>query len=194
SPVRTRAALSNAGTGRIDAGLVVDPTDPALMTPVTIEFLTPTTYSINGSGSFAYSADAAIAMNGWEIRINGAPQAGDQFTVAPNSGGVGDNRNALALAGLQSQSLLDGGSATYGERYERVVGEVANRSRQAALGRDTQRLLVDQARAARDAVSGVNLDEEAAQMLRFQQAYQAAAQVIATADGLFQTLLDALRR
>jgi flagellar hook-associated protein 1 FlgK len=75
-----------------------------------------------------------------------------------------------------------------------VVGEVANRSRQAALGRDTQRLLVDQARAARDAVSGVNLDEEAAQMLRFQQAYQAAAQVIATADGLFQTLLDALRR
>ncbi|MDY6956452.1 MAG: flagellar basal body rod C-terminal domain-containing protein, partial [Pseudomonadota bacterium] len=59
---------------------------------------------------------------------------------------------------------------------------------------DTQRLLVDQARAARDAVSGVNLDEEAAQMLRFQQADQAAAQVIATADGLFQTLLDALRR
>jgi flagellar hook-associated protein 1 FlgK len=194
SPLRTSAALTNTGTGRIDPGVVLDATDPALTTPVTIEFLTPTTYAINGSGSHAYSAGAAITLNGWQLRIDGAPQAGDQFTIAPNTDGVGDNRNALALAGLSSQSLLEGGSVTYGESYERLVGEVANRSRQASLGRDTQRLLAEQARAARDSVAGVNLDEEAAQLLRFQQAYQAAAQVIAASDTLFQTLLDALRR
>ena len=194
SPIRTSAALGNTGTGRIDPGIVVDPSDPALLVTTTFEFLTPTTYTINGVGSYTYTAGAPITVNGWQIRLEGAPQAGDQFTVAANSGGVGNNRNALALAGLQSQRLLDGGSATYGERYESLVGEVANRSRQASLGRDTQRLLADQARAARESVSGVNLDEEAAQMLRFQQAYQASAQVIAIANNLFQTLLDAVRR
>lgn len=194
SPIRTGAALGNTGTGQIDAGTVVDPTDPALLDTVNLEFLTPTTYAINGAGTYAYTAGAPIALNGWQVRLEGAPQAGDQFTVSANSGGVGNNRNALALAALQSQGLLEGGSATYGERYDSLVGEVANRSRQASLGRDTQRLLADQAVAAREAVAGVNLDEEAAQMLRFQQAYQAAAQVIATADNLFQTLLDAVRR
>lgn len=194
SPIRTGAALGNTGTGQIDSGTVVDPTDPALLDTVNLEFLTPTTYAINGAGTYAYTAGAPIALNGWQVRLEGAPQAGDQFTVSANSGGVGNNRNALALAALQSQGLLEGGSATYGERYDSLVGEVANRSRQASLGRDTQRLLADQAVAAREAVAGVNLDEEAAQMLRFQQAYQAAAQVIATADNLFQTLLDAVRR
>lgn len=194
SPIRTGAALGNTGTGQIDSGTVLDPTDPALLDTVNLEFLTPTTYAINGAGTYAYTAGAPIALNGWQVRLEGAPQAGDQFTVSANSGGVGNNRNALALAALQSQGLLEGGSATYGERYDSLVGEVANRSRQASLGRDTQRLLADQAVAAREAVAGVNLDEEAAQMLRFQQAYQAAAQVIATADNLFQTLLDAVRR
>ncbi|HXF08704.1 MAG TPA: flagellar hook-associated protein FlgK [Candidatus Acidoferrales bacterium] len=194
SPIRTSAALGNTGTGRIDPGIVVDPSDPALLMTTTFEFLTPTTYTINGVGSYTYTAGAPITINGWQIRLEGAPQAGDQFTVEANSGGVGNNHNALALAGLQSQGLLDSGSATYGQHYDSLVVEVANRSRQANLGRDTQRLLADQARAARESVSGVNLDEEAAQMLRFQQAYQAAAQVIATADNLFQTLLEAVRR
>lgn len=194
SPIRTGATLANTGSGRINSGMVIDSTDPALNTPVTLEFLTPTTFSVNGSGSYPYAAGADIAFNGWQIQIEGSPQIGDQFIVTPNSGGVGDNRNALSLAGLQSKSLLEGGTATYGESYERLIGEVANRSRQATLGRDTQNLLNQQARAARDSVSGVNLDEEAAQMLRFQQAYQAAAQVIATSDTLFQTLLDAIRR
>jgi flagellar hook-associated protein 1 FlgK len=115
TPIRTSAALSNTGTGRIDPGVVLDATHPALATPVTLEFLTPTTYTINGNGSHAYSAGAAISLNGWQIRLDGAPRTGDRFTIAPNTGGVGDNRNALALATLSSQSLLEGGSATYGE-------------------------------------------------------------------------------
>ncbi len=194
SPIRTSAALANTGSGRINPGAAIDPTDPALGTSVTLEFLTPSTFSVNGNGSYPYTAGADIAFNGWQTQIEGSPQIGDQFTISPNTGGVGDNRNVLALADLQSKSLLEGGTATYGESYERLVGEVANRSRQATLGRDTQNLLNQQAQAARDSVSGVNLDEEAAQMLRFQQAYQAAAQVIATSDTLFQTLLDAIRR
>ena len=193
SPIRTSAALSNTGSGQMDPGSVIDPTNPALLTPVTIQFLTPSTYSINGSGSFAYSAGADITNNGWRVRIDGAPQTGDQFTVAPNSGGIGDNRNALALANLPAQQMLDNGSTTYGDSYGRLVGEVANRSQQVNFGRDTQRLLAQQATAARDSVAGVNLDEEAAQMMRFQQAYQAAAKVITTSNTLFQTLLDALR-
>ncbi|HAN27593.1 MAG TPA: flagellar hook-associated protein FlgK, partial [Haliea salexigens] len=67
-------------------------------------------------------------------------------------------------------------------------------SRQASAAADAESTLLQQAISARDSVQGVNLDEEAADLLRFQQAYQAAAQVISVADTVFQTLLDATRR
>ena len=70
---------------------------------------------------------------------------------------------------------------------------IGSAARQADYAADAQQVLYDQAQAARDSISGVNLDEEAANMLRFQQAYQAAAQVISTADTMFQSLLSAVR-
>jgi flagellar hook-associated protein 1 len=107
---------------------------------------------------------------------------------------VGDNRNALKLAGLQDARFLAGGTATIEGTYNTMIGEVGTRTRQAEIAAQSQQRLLDEARNMRDSISGVNLDEEAANLLRYQQAYQAAAQVIAVSSTLFDTLLMAVRR
>jgi flagellar hook-associated protein 1 FlgK len=113
---------------------------------------------------------------------------------AAGPGAVGDNGNALALASLQRSLTLANGTASFEQAYSALVGEVGTRTRQAEINANAQGKLLEQAQAERESVSGVNLDEEAANLLKFQQAYQAAAQVIATADLMFNTLLDAVRR
>jgi flagellar hook-associated protein 1 FlgK len=135
-----------------------------------------------------------IAFNGLVATFTGTPMAGDSFSITGNQGGVGDNRNMLALAGLQTKGTLDRGNASYLDVYGRMVANVGAKSQQASITRDAQATLLQQSVSARESVSGVNLDEEAAALIRFQQAYQAAAQVISVANELFQTLLGAVRR
>ncbi|MFO8151723.1 flagellar hook-associated protein FlgK [Thioalkalivibrio sp.] len=119
-----------------------------------------------------------------------AADAGDDDTAIP----VGDNTNALRLAGLQDARFLSGDTATLEGSYNAMIGEVGTRTRQAEVSAQAQSRLLDEARNQRESISGVNLDEEAANMLRYQQAYQAAAQVIAVSGTLFDTLLGAVRR
>jgi flagellar hook-associated protein 1 FlgK len=111
-----------------------------------------------------------------------------------NSGGTGDNRNALLLAGLQMAHLMDNGTASFNDSYGQLVADVGTRTQQAQINGDTRLQILQQNEAARASVSGVNLDEEAADMIRFQQAYQAAAQVISVADQMFDTLINAVGR
>lgn len=194
APIRASLLASNLGTGTISAGRVLDATDPSLLATVEITFLTPTTYSVNGAGSFAYTPGADIDLNGWRVQIGGAPAAGDRFRVERNTGGVGDNRNALAIAGLQSTGLLGGGATSIGEAVIGVVGRVGTLAGQADVALGAQRTLVSSARDRVLQTAGVNLDEEAADLLKWQRAYQAAAQTIVVADTLFQTLLAATAR
>ncbi len=125
--------------------------------------------------------------------ISGTPANGDQFVIENNTNADGDNRNALLLAGLQSQPVLLGGTASYQDTYGQLVAEAGTQTRQVEISSLAIGSLLDQAIEARESFSGVNLDEEAANMLRFQQAYQAAAQLISTADRLFQDLINAFR-
>jgi flagellar hook-associated protein 1 FlgK len=194
APIRTEAALANTGSASIDAGTVLDPTDPNLLSTVTISFVDANNYSVNGGPPLAYTSGAPIDVNGWRVQISGTPDAGDTFTVEANSGGTGDNRNALALAGIQAQKLLDGATQTLESSYGSLVSDVGGQTQNASLNADAQSLMLQQSEAARASVSGVNLDEEAANLLRFQQAYSAAAQVVKTADEVFQILLGAIGR
>jgi len=173
---------------------VLDASNAQLRSPVTIEFLTPTTYSVNGAGSFAYTNGGNIDVNGWRVQISGAPAVGDRFTVSDNSTGAGDNRNALELAKALQRPVLNGGTASLSARVGQFVAEVGVATRQAQVNRDAQSIVYEESAAALDAVSGVNLDEEAANLLKYQQAYQAAAQLIRVADTLFQSLLSATQR
>lgn len=194
SPIRTSAASTNVGTGLVSAGQVLDVADPALLATVNIQFLTAGTYSVNGGPAQAYTAGANIDVNGWRLQITGAPAAGDTFTVQRNAGGLGDNRNALAMAALANRGLFDGGGVSISQAYSALVAGVGNDTRQAQLARDAQSSIANDARQAVNAAAGVNLDEEAADLLRWQQAYGAAAKVVAVADDVFNTLLSVVRR
>jgi flagellar hook-associated protein 1 FlgK len=136
-----------------------------------------------------------INVGGGTIRFElaGAPQAGDAFVIQPNQNGRGDNANLLALSELKDKPALSGGDASLQEFYSSLVGRAGAQTLRANVNRDAQEVLLDQAQAARDAISGVNLEEEAADMLRFQQAFQASAQLVVVANTLFQSLLEAVR-
>ncbi|HEX5464285.1 MAG TPA: flagellar hook-associated protein FlgK [Burkholderiales bacterium] len=198
-PISTQAGSQNVGSGTISAGSVDGPSpiDPALL-PVTVKFTDPGTYEIDSntgvpvSTGNAYTPGAPISYNGWTVKISGAPAAGDTFKVESNTGGTGDNRNALLLAGLQTQKLMAGGTATLQDSYSQLVGVVGSLAHGAQASSDAQNALLSQAQQRQQSVSGVNLDEEAANLQRYQQAYQASGKLIATAATLFDTILDIL--
>lgn len=215
-PLTGSAATGNTGTGQISAGTVTDIDNPAfqaapgqLSPEVLVRFTSPGSYEVLDQSTMAVIDtgvyDPATGKNlfptdnlgidyGYQVSITGNPVAGDEFAVDYNSGGTGDNRNALLLAGLQVAHLMDNGTASFNDSYGQLVAEVGTRTQQAQVNSDTRLQILQQNEAARASVSGVNLDEEAADMLRFQQAYQAAAQVIAVADQMFDTLINAVGR
>ncbi len=193
-PLRAQASSDNIGTASIGATSVVDPDDPNFLSTAVIEFTSPTTYSINGSGSFAYTDGDAIVINGSSVAINGAPSAGDRFTIEPNYGASGDNGNALLMSAVQSQGVLDGGTVSISDNYGRLVSSVGGMTHQIQGSLDAQGVVLANAEAAVSATSGVNLDEEAANLIRYQQAYQAVAQVVAVVGTMFDSLLAATRR
>ena len=195
----TGADAANSG-GALIGNASVTPPDPALSDAVSIVFTSPTTFNVVGAttGSpttgVSYTSGGVISYNGWNLVISGTPAAGDTFAVGANTGGVGDNGNALLLSNLQNKTTLAGGTATYQDAYGQIVSDVGAKTREAEIGRDARNALLNQAMEARDSVSGVNLDEEAANLLKLQQAYQAAAQLVSTSNSIFQSLLDAVRR
>ncbi len=190
---RSGADAANVGAAQISETRIVDADNPNLTNAVDISFVDANSYQINGSGSFAYSPGAEIAINGNVVSISGSPAAGDRFTIQANNGASGDNRNMLAMAALEQTKLLNGGSASVQERVNGLVGDIAVATRSAELNRDAQQNLLNQTRANVEAISGVNLDEEAANLLKYQQAYQAAAQATSVANDLFQSLMAAMR-
>ena len=127
------------------------------------------------------------------MQIEGPVLDNDVFVIENNTSAVSDNTNALALLGLQTADTVDG-SANYQETYGGLVGRVGTVTRQSELNSAAQNRLLDDSIQAKESVSGVNLDEEAVNLTKFQQAYQAAAQVIAASDELFQTLLSVVSR
>lgn len=137
-----------------------------------------------------YLEGATISFNGLSFTLNGAPAEGDRFIIEPNNGGVSDNRNALKLGGLQTAKLLDGGNTSYQGAYSSMVNQIGNKTREVQVYGEAMDSMVKQAQDARDSVSAVNLDEEAANLLRYQQAYQASARVISITGKLFDSLLE----
>jgi flagellar hook-associated protein 1 len=198
APIRTEAAGTNTGNATISAGAV----NPAvtlngnLQAAVTITFTTAGTFDVTGAGTgsptgvvYPGNPPGVITYNGWTAQITGTPAAGDVFTIGPNSGGTADNRNALALANLGSANTLISGTASYNSAYAQLVSDVGNKTRELEVTSQAQASLLDQSAKSQDALSGVNLDEEAANLLRYQQAYQASGKVLQIATKLFDTVL-----
>lgn len=188
--------LDTGNTGNITGGNA-QITDPALFagfTGANITFLDATTYSIDGGPPLAYTPGATISGTGWSLTLNGTPAAGDEINLGRTGPRSSDNGNARLLAAVDTRDVLNGGTTDVTAAMSQLAGRVGGDARHAKLNLEAQQAIDDQVTAERESISGVNLDEEAADMMRFQQAYQAAAQVIATADTMFQTLLSAVRR
>jgi flagellar hook-associated protein 1 len=194
APIRASASTANAGSGTISPGEVLNAGDAQLLTTANIVFTSATTYTINGGAAQTYTAGSNIDANGWRIQINGTPATGDTFTVRSNAGATGDNRNVFAISDALGAGVMDGGTLSVANAVSRLTADVGLQTRTAQVNRDAEAAVNADDLDARDSVSGVNLDEEAANMLRYQQAYQAAAQIIATASSLFDSLLNAVRR
>ena len=191
--VQTSASDTNTGSATIGAGTVTDAANPNLLSTATIAFTTPTTYSINGAGSFAYTSGGNISDNGWQVQISGTPAAGDTFTVQSNATGSGDNTNALAFANQQSQGYLSNSTQSIAGAVGALISGAGAKAQQVNTAQTAQTAVNTQAQTNAQSVTGVNLDEEAANLLRWQQAYQAAAQALTIANGLFGNLLDAVK-
>ena len=135
-------------------------------------------------------ANNSIQHNGWQVSFEGPIAAGSKFQVRGNTYMSGDNRNMLSMAELQSSKATFGGKGDFSEVYTDIIGDLGNQVIQTSISADAQRIMVDQAAEQWNQTSAVSLDEEAADLLRFQQAYQASAQVISTANKLFESILQ----
>jgi flagellar hook-associated protein 1 FlgK len=194
APLITAAARTNTGSASIDAGAVPD-MSAWVRANYTLTFTSATAYTITGSNgdstSGTFTPGTPISFNGFAVNLSGTPAAGDSFSINDNAAGSGDDRNALQLAGLLNAKVLGNGTQSLAGVVNAYVGTVGLQTSQAQNGATAQQSVLASAQAAQSSVSGVNLDEEAANMLKFEQAYQAAAQVIKVADTLFQSLLNA---
>lgn len=192
SPVRGTTATSNTGNATMGAMSVTDATNPNLQSPVTIQFTSANTYSINGSGSYTYTSGQPISVNGWSMTLSGTPAVGDQFSVAANGPNSSDNSNANLLAGLESTNLLNGGTTSITQAVSQITSNVGSLASQADYALSARQSIDTQLNTQASTTSGVNLDEEAANMVKYQQAYQAASQIINIANETFQTLIAAV--
>ena len=189
--LQTAAAANNTGTGTIGSATVQTATAANLLTPTTITFLSPTSYSLTGAApGTAYTSGANIDVNGWQVAISGTPAAGDTFTVGP--GAAGNNQNALAMANQATKGVLDSGTISINGATSDLVTSVGSQAQQINTATTAQKAVNTQATATVKSTSGVNLDDEAANLLQWQQAYQASAQAFTIGNSVFTTLLTAL--
>lgn len=192
--VKGAAATANTGTGKLSGVTVTDASNANMRNPAAIVFTSATTYTIDGGPPQTYTPGQTISANGWSFVLDGAPKVGDTFNITPTPAGSSDNSNAAKLAKVESAKAFNAGTVTLNGALGGLTTQVGAAARSAEYSLDAQLVINDKAQEARDEVSGVNLDEEAADMLRLQQAYQAASQLISTADSMFQTILGAVRR
>lgn len=136
---------------------------------------------------------------GYDITLQGEPKANDSFSLVYNLNGITDNSNAIAMAEIQSKGTIKisnnstGQLATLHENYANMVGKVGESAGRAAISLEAAEVMKIQSQDWFDSVSGVNLDEEAANLIRFQQSYAASARIISTAQEIFDTILAAVR-
>ncbi|WP_426110146.1 flagellar hook-associated protein FlgK [Massilia sp. PWRC2] len=160
---------------------------------VTVTTATATNTYTAGTTPIPYVDGATYSFGGVSLSMSGTPIDKDTFTIGKTAIGANDNRNILAMGQLQSAKLLDGQSATLQGAFAQMVSTVGNKTREVQVNNAAATASLAQATAIQQSVSGVNLDEEAANLLKYQQAYQAAGKVMQVASTLFDTLLSISR-
>jgi flagellar hook-associated protein 1 len=198
SPVAASAGVTNTGSlvlGKLQA----KQSDPNLTATVTLTFNGAGTFDVAGTGTgnptgVSYTPGQAISYNGWSLTLQGAPKPGDTFTIQaqPNTYRNLNAGNADAMWELSSQATFDGAALTDG--YASLIAQIGIRAQSANYAAEVSDSIASNLEKDRTSVSGVNLDEEAAKLLQYQQAYQASAKMIQIAQSIFDTLIQTLAR
>ncbi|MCK9684595.1 flagellar hook-associated protein FlgK [Scleromatobacter humisilvae] len=208
APQTAVMGVANKGTATVSGLTVVDPSsDPTLTTSINFTdaaggysyTLTDASGAVTSSGTGTWTPGQPIALNGYQLSLNGVPANGDTLTVTKTAHPESNNGNALAMVGLRDEafvgrdkqidgSLQDGETAT--DAYASVLANVGVRVQSAKTASTISQATSDQAADAVADKSGVNLDEEAGRLIQFQQGYQAAAKVLQVAQAIFDTLLQ----
>ncbi len=166
--------------------------------PLQVKFDSPTHFNIVDVNTDTVVAsrnfdpnklEPAFTYQGIQISFSTAPKPGDVFTIDGNKDGTGNNENMLKIIDLESEPVMGGGK-TFAASYIDSVNDMGNIARQATISQSALKVVYDQAVSARDQVSGVSLDQEAADLVRFQQAYQASAKILQVASQLFDSVLQ----
>lgn len=182
-----------------DSALVLPPTGTGVM--LTFSTGSPTTYTTTGAVTdvtATYVPGQPISVDGWEITLNGAPKNGDTVTVGNASDPQysdfyqRDAGNASALLGLRDAKMFDGASLSDG--FAGAMAQVGTRTQSATFAAQLSTTIATNLENDRASVSGVNLDEEAARLIQFQQAYQASAKMIQISQSLFDNIIQAVGR
>lgn len=160
---------------------------------VTTELLPGQRLTGDGGGLFATAPEHATASFGFSLGVSGVPRSGDSFVLTFNSDATADNRNGIALAELALAQTTGDPAVTFNEAFAFLVQNVGNLQREANVQKEAAGVLLDQSVATQDSISGVNLDEEAANLIKFEQAYNASARIISVARDIFNVLFDAVR-
>jgi flagellar hook-associated protein 1 len=216
TPISTATGAANNGSGKITPGFIDQSYLPAnggspIIAPANVTLTYDTgsaslsgfppaqdvTVTTNGvatvfpapAAAVPYTSGSQLSFGGVNITITGAPANNDTFVISQNLSGVGDNRNARALASLQTTPLLAKGTATYQGAYAELISFVGNKTREIQVNDTAAGTFLAQTQLAAQNLSGVNLDEEAANLIRYQQAYQASGKVVQVASQLFDFLL-----
>jgi flagellar hook-associated protein 1 FlgK len=209
SPVSGVMGATNAGTATISQlDVVSNAYNPNVNANITFGAggnytwqLVDSTGAITGTGSGTWTAGQPIAVNGFQLSLDGVPASGDTIAVTPTAHPETNNGNAQAMVALRDEKLvgrtqqLGGGLAqgqTVTDAYANSLAEVGVRVQSAQTTAQISAATSTQADATLTSKTGVNLDEEAARLIQFQQGYQAAAKVLQVAQSIFDTMLQTL--
>ena len=197
SRIQTVANAANTGSGAVSSSSVTNPTTwPS--GNFTISFTAPNAYKVlDGGGATvatgAYTSGTPITFLGASVTLTGAPATGDTFAVgANNASNTGDNSNAFAMIDALQAPALNGGTTSLTGVANNLVSQIGVTTQQAQANASAQQSVNQSANDARNNLSGVNLDEEAAKMVQYQQAYQACAQMIQVSNTMFNSLITAI--
>jgi len=194
SPVEARVGTGNTG-GMSVGSLAATSANANLNQPVTLTFNGAGGFDVAGNGtgsptSVPYVAGQPISYNGWTLVLSGTPKAGDTITVqaATTAYGGSNAGNAQALLALRDKTVFDGAAMTDG--YAALMAQVGVRSQSAQYAAEISSSIATSLETDRTSQAGVNLDEEAAKLLQYQQAYQASSKMIQIAQSIFDSLLQ----
>ena len=183
---QTYRVLNEAGT-EIGKGSIVPGQDNKLTINVPV---------LDAAGNPVKNADGTAKTIGFDTTVSGSPGKGDSFDIKFNKDGKADNRNANEMLALQTKATVgaSGGNAgvSMGQAYSQLVSTVGGKASQASVDGTANNAALAYAKSSRSSVSQVNLDEEASDLIKFQQYYTASSQIIKVAQDTFSTLINSL--